>query len=156
MVWRFRLDPQDAGLGQKWQEMGWDRTSNWDRIRTDQFWENQAGDEKLLSADTRAKLKGFDGIAWYACEFQVPPEFKGRKVFLRFGAVDESCWVYVNGKLAGQHLYEKSNDWKTPFEIEVGPYLDGAKARQAVTVRVEDKGGSGGVWRPVWLVSKKP
>ena len=49
---------------------------------------------------------------------------QGRRVFLHFGAVDESCWVYVNGEFAGQHIFEKDDDWCTPFEIEITRCLD--------------------------------
>ena len=33
----------------------------------------------------------------------MPPEMAGRRVLLRFGAVDYRCRVYVNGALAGEH-----------------------------------------------------
>ena len=74
---------------------------------------------------------------------------------LYFGAVDESCWVYVNRELAGEHIFEKDGDWRTPFEIDITPCLDWEKAMQQVVVRVEDRGGAGGIWRRVWLVSRE-
>ena len=49
---------------------------------------------------------------------------------LYFGAVDESCWVYVNRELAGEHIFEKDGDWRTPFEIDITPCLDREKAMQ--------------------------
>ena len=154
-VWRFKLDPEDAGLRQKWPERAWEQTADWERIRTDEFWENQDDEDKLLSPATRAKLKKYDGIAWYTLRYAVPEELRGRRVFLRFGAVDESCWIYVNGKLSGKHVFKKADDWKTPFEIRVDSHLDWSKKHQLITVRVEDKSGAGGIWRRVWIVSKE-
>ena len=68
--------------------------------------------------------------------------------------MDESCTVFVNGKLAGEHLFKEKSDWKTPFEIRIDPCVDWDKRQQVVTVRVLDTGGNGGIWCPVWLVSK--
>jgi hypothetical protein len=69
--------------------------------------------------------------------------------------VDESCWVYVNGKLAGTHLFAKKDDWKTPFLIRIDPFVDWSKPDQLVNVRVEDKAGAGGIWKPVAVVAKQ-
>ena len=63
-------------------------------------------------------------------------------------------WLYVNGKLAGRHLYVNTDDWKTPFEIPLNEHIDWKAEHQVITVPVEDKAGLGGIWRPVWLVSK--
>ena len=71
-----------------------------------------------------------------------------------FGAVDESAWVYVNGKPAGEHTFAKSNDWTAPFLIRIDSLISWEKPVQDITVRVEDKGGAGGIWKPVWLVSR--
>ena len=83
-------------------------------------------------------------------------DWKGRKVFLYFGAVDESCWIYVNGKKAGEHLVVKPDDWRSPFSIEITDCIDWDSPSQVVVVRVEDKSGGGGIWKDVMLVSKLP
>jgi len=155
LVWRFRLDPDDVGLTEKWQKKLWEQTGDWEKARTDKFWENQADEETLLSQATREKLEKYDGIAWYSLRYAIPEELRGREIYLRFGAVDESCWVYVNGRLAGEHLFKNTNDWKTPFEIQIDPYINWDQQYQLITVRVEDKSGMGGVWRRVWVVSKE-
>ncbi|MFH2068117.1 MAG: DUF4838 domain-containing protein [Candidatus Omnitrophota bacterium] len=154
LAWRFQLDPQDVGLTEKWPEKSWVQLKDWDQIRTDHFWENQPEKMSYPSPALRAQLRNYDGIGWYATQLTIPTEMKGRAIFLYFGAVDESCWVYVNGKLAGQHLFEKPNDWNTPFEIRIDPFLVWEQSRQQVTVRVADNAGAGGIWKRVWLVSK--
>lgn len=155
-VWRFKLDPQDIGLNEDWHSATRAQTESWQRIRTDAFWENQADADDLLSRQTREALPKYDGIAWYSTQIEVPASMRAHRVFLRFGAVDESCWVYVNGREAGRHIYTEKDDWKTPFEIPIDAHIDWDSKTQHVTVRVQDKAGVGGVWKPVWVVSKLP
>ncbi len=157
LFWRFKIDPANKGLKEKWQNKSWNDTAGWEKFRTDRFWEKQYNFDETnnLSDATNKVISAYDGIGWYTTQISVPADWKNRKIFLRFGAVDESCWVYVNGKLAGKHLYKHKNDWKTPFEISINKLIDWKKKKQLVTVRVEDKGGVGGIWRKVWLVSKK-
>ena len=155
LFWRFKPDPEDVGMEEQWHKLTYEQTQDWPRFRTDQFWEHQGAEDTTREADAGVDTSKYDGIGWYAQNVRVPQEFKGRKVYLRFGAVDESCWVYLNGELAGEHLYEKSDDWKTPFEIRIDPLIEWDKPAQTVMVRVEDKSGMGGVWKRVWLVSKK-
>ncbi len=153
VAWRFKLDPQNRGLGEKWEELPWSKTAHWDLLRTDFYWDNPYDSETAPAL--MAKLKGYDGIGWYSTQVRVPAEFKGRRVLLYFGAVDDSCWVYVNGKPAGKHIYQKSADVYTPFEIDITPQIDPAQSEQTVTVRVEDSAGAGGIWKRVWLVSRE-
>lgn len=154
VAWRFRLDPDDVGLAQGWQELGPEQMTDWELMRTDFHWENPYDGETYPSAELRARLKDYDGIGWYATEQSMPAEFEGREIYLYFGAVDESCWVYVNGQLAGQHLFEQPNDWNTPFEVRIDTHLDPEIHRQRIRVRVEDRSGAGGIWKRVWLVSR--
>ena len=155
LFWRFKIDPGDVGLKSQWHKLTYEQTQDWQRFRTDKFWEHQEAEDTTREADATVDTAKYDGIGWYAQNIQVPQEFKGRKVCLRFGAVDESCWVYLNGELAGEHLFQKNDDWKTPFEIRIDPLIDWDRQAQTVIVRVEDKAGMGGVWKRVWLVSKK-
>lgn len=48
----------------------------------------------------------------------VPPEFAGRRVFLRFDAIYPAARVYVNGQAVGEHL-----SGLTPFEADVTEML---------------------------------
>ena len=53
-------------------------------------------------------------VIWYRRTFSVPQEMQGRRILLRFGAVDYACDVYVNGKKAGSHV-----GGYTPFALDV-------------------------------------
>lgn len=157
LFWKFLIDPGDKGLKEKWQKYSWADVAEWDKLRTDRFWEKQFDfdEKKTLSKELSDVIDRYDGIGWYVTQIIVPADWKERRVFIRFGAVDESCQVYLNGVFAGEHLYKERNDWKVPFEIEINDLIDWSKDKQVLTVRVEDKGGMGGIWRPVWIVSKK-
>ena len=121
---------------------------------TNSNWENPGRHYSYPSPETRALTANYDGIAWYATTVTVPADWQNRDVLLYFGAVDESCWIYVNDKPAGEHLFRNRDDWTTPFTIPINDVIDWSKPEQTIIVRVEDKAGAGGIWKPVWLVSK--
>lgn len=156
LAWQFNMDPQDVGLSEQWHKWTPDKTKDWELLRTSYNWENTYGGDNFPSAALREKLKNYDGIGWYTTRMHVPPDWQGREVLLYFGAVDDSCWVYLNGQLAGTHLFEKPDDWSTPFTIRIDPLVDWGRQPQTITVRVEDRAGAGGIWKRVWLVSRGP
>ncbi|MBM7568548.1 glycoside hydrolase family 2 protein [Paenibacillus sacheonensis] len=100
------------------------------------------------------------GIGWYKREVTWSPETSGSLVFLRFGAVDYRCDVWVNGTHAGSH----SGGYGT-FEFDVTSVWKLGEAN-LIVVRAEDfdaksqtrgKQGYGeirGIWQPVWLESR--
>ena len=122
----------------------------WDKVRVDTGWENQ----KDLHSGLQKLLAKYDGVGYYALALRIPKDWKGKKISLLFGAVDESAWVYVNGKLCGTHIYKNPDDWQTPFAVSVDQAVDWSKKEQTLVVRVEDNGGQGGIWRPVMLVCR--
>jgi len=73
---------------------------------------------------------GFHKVCWYARDFDCAPSES--RVILRFGAVDYSAKVWVNGQLAVVH-----EGGHTPFSADITHLLD-PSGRQNVTVRAED------------------
>ncbi len=145
--WFFKLDPKNVGLKEKWESDPWEKIdAAWDYIYADTFWEKARCHPEL-----HAELKKYDGIGWYATRLPSLQKYQGKKLFLVFGAVDESCWIYINGKLAGTHIFSKPDDWKTPFSIRIDNILDPKIRTNILVVRVEDKAGGGGIWQPVYL-----
>lgn len=57
-------------------------------------------------------------IMWYQRNFTIPEDMEGRRILLRFGAVDYHCSVYINGQMVGGH-----KGGYTPFSIDVTDYL---------------------------------
>ena len=155
LIWNFRLDPEDKGIREKWYQHSPAQVRAWGAMMcTDSSWENPRRKYKVISDAIRKQTANYDGVAWYGTEIQVPSDWKNRQIFLYFGAVDESCRVYVNGREAGVRIFKNTNDWNTPFTIRIDPAVDWNKPKQSIIVRVEDKAGQGGIWKPVWLISR--
>jgi beta-galactosidase/beta-glucuronidase len=74
--------------------------------------------------------EGFHKVCWYERDFEI--EAEGGHVILRFGAVDYSARVWVNGQLAVTH-----EGGHTPFSVDITHMLD-TTGKQTVTVRAED------------------
>jgi beta-galactosidase/beta-glucuronidase len=74
--------------------------------------------------------RGFHRACWYQREFELAPG--DDRVILRFGAVDYSARVWVNGVLAATH-----EGGHTPFSADITHMLD-ASGQQTVTVQAED------------------
>ncbi|HET6201607.1 MAG TPA: glycoside hydrolase family 2 TIM barrel-domain containing protein [Planctomycetota bacterium] len=109
---------------------------------------------------------GFVRNVWYRRRFDVPPEWKGKRVLLRFGACDWRATVWLNGERLGEH-----NGGDVPFSFDV---TDRARASGNVLVlRAFDDARGGlqqlgkqartersegifytrttGIWQTVWL-----
>ena len=102
---------------------------------------------------------------WYSREFSVPKKWKGRRIMLNFGAVDWKTEVYVDGKLAGEHVggYD-------PFSFDITDLLSKGK-KHNLTVKVLDQTDKwyqphgkqimephgiwytpvSGIWQTVWM-----
>ena len=105
--------------------------------------------------------------AWYARSFRLPEGFMQDRLLLHFGAVDQTCRVYVNGHLAGSH-----EGGYTPFCLDITD-LFLPERENRLRVAVQDKteygvssygkqssspGGiwyhaQSGIWQTVWLES---
>lgn len=156
LFWQFKLDPQNAGTAQEWFKNNPEDPKVWDCLMpTNSAWENPNKSYIHPSKEMRGKLADYDGIAWYATSITIPPEWKGkREVYLYFGAVDEAAWVYLNGKLLGEHPFVKPDDWNTPFSFRIDDKLDWNAKKHSVVVKVQDNSGAGGIWKRVWILSK--
>ena len=105
--------------------------------------------------------------SWYRRSFTLPAGFMKDRLLLHFGAVDQSCEVYVNGRSAGTH-----EGGYTPFTLDVTS-LASPTGRNTLTVAVRDETAEGagiygtqssnprgiwytaqsGIWQTVWLES---
>ena len=143
-VWRFARDLNDVGQKEKWFAPAL-KDGTWTSYRTDLGigWEKQ----------------GFpgDGLGWFRKSIRVPEGLTGKKLYLYFRAVDESAWVYIDGKLVHENTpkttgLEPYKLWIAPFAIDVTSMMNIGGQHQ-LTVRVHDCGGMGGIYMPVFLVA---
>jgi beta-galactosidase/beta-glucuronidase len=152
--WQFDFDDKNVGLDEQWATSGraFGRT-----IKVPFAFETQASG----IGDT-----SFHPWVWYRRTFSVPDGWKGRRVLLRFGAVDYHATVWVNGTRVGEH-----EGGSTPFSFDVTSALN--PGANTVTVRAFDpptdryipRGKqywepqsrgifytrTSGIWQPVWL-----
>jgi hypothetical protein len=145
--WKFRKDPGDRGLREKWFDVGAD--SDWNPILVTKDWTSQGHD--------------YYGVAWYSVSFQLgveeskQKEFfdKGGKAALLFGAVDGYADIFLDGKKIGEQKISPNQMWDQEFAIPLPEGFDPA-LKHSLIVRVE-KGGSAdaGIWRPVFLIFQK-
>lgn len=108
---------------------------------------------------------GAENNLWYSRSFNIPKEWKGRRVILHFGAVDWKAEVWVNGIFVVSH-----SGGYSPFEADITDALS-AKGANTLTVKVWDPSDKGfqprgkqvgkpggiwytpvtGIWRTVWM-----
>ncbi len=118
-TWQFAFDDADEGLTARWYDPAHALPM---RITVPFCYQAKAsgiGSEEIHP------------ILWYRCTFTVPGEMAGRRVFLRFGAVDYACRVFLNGQQAGQH-----RGGYTPFAVEATYLLKDGE--NDLCLRVED------------------
>ena len=119
-TWQFAFDDADEGVQKGWQNPG---------VKLE--------GEIVVPFCYQSKLSGIGPtdaihpILWYRRAFLVPAEMKGRRVLLRFGAVDFEATVYVNGKQVGAH-----KGGYTPFALDITSAL--CEGENDLCVRVED------------------
>ena len=68
-------------------------------------------------------------VGSYRSEFEVPAEWKGMKILIRFDGVQSAFYLWINGAFAGY-----SEDSMTPAEFDVTPYLKKGKNLLAAQV----------------------
>lgn len=100
-TWDFAFDDQDVGICENWQT-------------------KTAFDQKIIVPFAyQTELSGIGTeeihpIMWYRRSFVVPSEMRAKRLLLRFGAVDYSCIVFVNGVRVGEHKGGYS-----PFALDI-------------------------------------
>ncbi|KKR03644.1 MAG: hypothetical protein UT30_C0023G0002 [Candidatus Uhrbacteria bacterium GW2011_GWF2_39_13] len=152
LFWYFKMDQQNVGLNEEWQKECRDKIQKeWELLPTNSSWSSSPSYYKYPSVVLREKLKKYKGIGWYSQQLEIPVNWKDKYVYLCFGAVDKSCWVYVNGKEVGKHIFTHPDDWRSSFTIRIDENFSKDK-KQMIMIRVES-GGVGGIWKRVWLVS---
>jgi len=158
--WDFAIDAGRNGL-----DAGWLTAKSWPNQRkiTVPF----CPESKLSGVE----IKDFMPAVWYRRTFQVPADWKGKRIRLHFGAVDFDCRAWVNGRLLGRHV-----GGYTPFCFDITDAL--ASGDNELVVYAADDVRTGrqpagkqsgqydsygcmytrvtGIWQTVWLEAVGP
>ncbi len=146
--WDFDFDPQQVGEKENWFAPGQHDFSR--RIVVPFPWESKLSEIGDVS---------YKGAAWYQREISVPASWKGKRVFLKFGAVDWEAKVWIGSKFIGEHVGGYSS---FQFDVTNAVTFGG---KDMLTVRASDvthpstptgkQTGwyttTSGIWQPVYL-----
>ena len=146
--WDFDFDPEQGGEKEAWFAAGRRQFSR--RILVPFPWESKLSGIGDVS---------YKGSGWYHREISVPASWKGKRVFLKFGAVDWEAKVWVGSKFVGEHA-----GGYTPFQFDVTHAVTFG-GRDTLTVRAFDVTDpstptgkqtgwytrSSGIWQTVYL-----
>lgn len=146
---RFRTDPFDDGLYERWQDLPAEGV-NWKNMKISSGWDAQGLHDE--------KGRPYKGIAWYKFDVEVSAETQGKNVFLHGLAVVNEAWVWINGRYAGHRPYKMP--WFRPhsMELDVSGLLEPGR-KNCITIRVLcnfDVFGANGIYEPMFLYAKKP
>ena len=132
--WRILADERNRGHRLNYYMPKFD-DSKWNKI-TCGYW-NQYG------------LDAYDGYAWYRIRFKMPPKMECNSVEVRFMAVDESAWVWLNGKYLGEHDLGEEG-YNKQFSLDCRKEIAFGK-ENILVVRVLDREQGGGIWKPIFI-----
>ena len=138
--WLFKDDPDKVGVEAGYYRPGYP-TKDLAKVRIGEYWDRQ----------------GYPGLeeGWYRLRYTCPKLPEGKRVFLHFAAVDESAWLYVDGKLVAWYdTAHPHTTWDKPFVLDVTGVLK-SRATHLLTIRVRNVVGAGGIYKPVSLMVEK-
>ena len=136
---RGKLDREEKGLSRGDDRADFD-DSGWAWGPTDRYLESQGFGAGYVHA-------------WYRTAIDVPAKFSGCKTSIRFGRVDESCRVFINGREAASFTYNPRKSTSTmnyPMSFDVTGFIK-AGAKNIISVKLTNESGNGGLWQPVEL-----
>ncbi|MDZ7343184.1 MAG: hypothetical protein ONA90_01585 [candidate division KSB1 bacterium] len=128
--WHFMPDSQATGSVPEWAGKPADERQ-WPTIRIGEPWEHQG-------------YAGYDGMAWYRCQFSLDRSWQGERIWLGIGGVDDRYQLWVNGKLARDFPADSIAADKRFSFTEITSFVQFDKPNR-LAVRVEDFGDEGGI-----------
>lgn len=139
--WSFSPDENNIGISENWYDVDFD-DSRWAMLDAGKKWEEQG-------------YPDLDSYGWYRKTIDIPEDWNGKDVWIKFAAVNDAYDLFVNGEqvssfgAANITFADKPSFTKVTNNIKYG-------SPNLISVRVNDWGNSGGLWRlPVIITTDK-
>lgn len=137
--WHFSPDTNNLGMSEQWYSKKFD-DSNWKVIDAGKRWEDVG-------------YKNLDSYGWYRKVVDIPEYLKGKKTWIKFGGVNDAYELFINGESVSYFGEAKISVASRPTFTELSKHIVYGEPN-LFTVRVNDWGNSGGLWRlPVILTT---
>lgn len=139
----FAIDPQSKG-----EALGWHKPefndSNWRKIKIGAYWETQGIIMKNPHYNPRFAAP-YDGDAFYRIHFTLPPEWKGRQLYVEAGPIDDLDRTWFNGVLIGETTEAVPKYWELVRRYPVPASAIRWDGENVVAIRVRDLRYNGGI-----------
>jgi beta-galactosidase len=119
-TWKFNYSESPAGRPVGFFEEAYD-VSDWAGIPVPSNWERQGfGYPIYVNVPYAFEIDEPDvptednPVGSYRRDFEIPPDWTGRDIFIQFGAVSSAMYLWINGEYAGY-----SEGSKTPSEFNI-------------------------------------
>ncbi len=87
--WVFSIDKKGEGVSNKWFA---EPLPNARSVELPHTWNIEAESENHY------------GWGWYQRKLEIPANWKNKNVVVRFGAINHSSFIYLNGEKIGEHI----------------------------------------------------
>ena len=154
-VWKFKADPKDVGNNEKWYL----------KDTNDSEWENINVPGTYNEGQNVSVEWNYEGPAWYRRKIQVPQDWRGENIKLKFLAVYLIADVWLNGKYLGNHKggytafsfdVSETLNFDNPTENVLVVRCDNTKRRFQIPGHSIDWWNCGGITREVFLEKHPP
>lgn len=139
----FAIDPQSKGEALGWQKPEFD-DSNWRKIKIGAYWETLGITMKNPHYNPRFATP-YDGDAFYRIHFTLPPEWKGRQLYVEAGPIDDLDRTWFNGVLIGETTEAVPKYWELVRRYPVPASAIRWDGENVVAIRVRDLRYNGGI-----------
>jgi Entner-Doudoroff aldolase len=134
--WRFRFDTNPESRPRDFQDPDFD-VSDWKTISVPSVWEREGYGYPVYAnlpypfdaEPFRVPMDDQNHVGSYVRDFELPADWQGQRIYIRFGAVSSAMTVWLNGQEVGY-----SQGSRTPAEFDLTAYVSPGENRLAVHV----------------------
>jgi len=135
-IWKFHLSKTPEERPYWFFKDDYD-VRDWDNLEVPSNWQLKGYDDPPIYSNIPYPFPAnppkipheMNPVGSYKRTFKIPAEWKGKEIFLHFGAVSSFFYVWVNEQYVGF-----GKDSKTPVEFNITPYVKTGKNTLAVEV----------------------